>query len=883
MPLITTAIQNLLNGVSQQADSQRFPSQAEEQINGISSPVEGLIKRYPTEHIAKVFPTVPTDIFSQALNRDSSERYMVTVRNSEWKTCVFGNVTNEIACLAHGFSAGEAVRFYDDSGAAALPSEFNVTRRYYIINNYTDKFQVSLTSGGSAVTFSTDGTGTLSVGRDPISVVDVLTGTEKSVSSTHSVNYLVATTPSTSFKATTIADYTFIVDTTQTVAMDSAVSTDHSVETGTDVRAYVYIKQGDYGTKYNIIIDGTTYTITTPDGEDAADRDEIATEEIAADLVTTLNATSSGFAITRKGSTIEIKKDDDSDFEITTSDGLGDNGMKVVKDTVTLFTELPLYCRDGRIVKVMGDVETNSDDYYVKFTAKSPSNEPFGEGTWAETVGHGLEYALDASTMPHVLIRESSGDFTFEKATWANKLAGDLTTNPNPSFVGEKIANIVLFRDRLGLLSGENISMSETGEYFSFFRTTVTQLLGTDIVDVRASHNKVSFLKDAVPYNRNLILFSDRTQFMLTGGDVLSPESVSISQETEFEVDNTTSPLVSGRNIYFPFTRGNYGGLMEYFISPETEQMDGSDTSSHIPKYLDGTITKLTDSSTDPTIAVLTDGYQNGCFVYKYMFNGRQKIQSAWSKFSLDSGATVKNLDFIGKTLYLVVSRVDGLYIESMSFKTDYKDTDAAYTTRLDRRVSEAECTFAYDSGTQQTTITVPYTVYGTMEVCSRADGGSTKEGTKYKVLSQTGTSVVVDGDVSSAKLWVGEQYSFTYTLSKPYLKESSETGGKSNVASGRFQVRNGTISFDDTVAFKVNVAIDGRNQRTHTFDHRLAGTSSFTLGGPQETKDGTFKFPIRSKGDRVNIELVNDTPFPSCFLTVEYEAMYYNRARRVQ
>jgi hypothetical protein len=359
---------------------------------------------------------------------------------------------------------------------------------------------------------------------------------------------------------------------------------------------------------------------------------------------------------------------------------------------------------------------------------------------------------------------------------------------------------------------------------------------------------------------------------------------VSISQETEFEVDNTASPLVSGRNIYFPFTRGDYSGLMEYFISPETEQMDGSDTSSHIPKYLSGTITKLTASATDPAIAAVSDGYANGFFVYKYMFNGRQKIQSAWSKFSLDSGTTVENLDFIGKTLYLVVSRTDGVYLESMSFKTDYKDSDAAYTTRLDRRVSEADCTFAYDSGTQQTTITVPYTVYGTMEVCSRADSGtSTKEGTKYKVLSQTGTSVVIDGDISSAKIWVGEKYSFTYTLSKPYLKESSETGGKSNVASGRFQVRNGTVSFDDTVAFKVNVSIDGRNQRTHTFDHRMAGTSSFTLGGPQETKDGTFKFPIRSKGDRVNIELVNDTPFPSCFLTVEYEAMYYNRARRVQ
>ena len=805
---------------------------------------------------------------------------MVTVRNSEWKTFEADNTTNTFESTAHGFVAGEAVRLYTASGT--LPTEVSATLRYYIVDPVpsANTFQLSLTSGGSAIAITGDGSGTLNVGRDPISVVDVLTGTEKSGATTNSVNYLIATAPSTTFKATTIADYTFIVNTATTVAMDAATTTD------TRYKAYVYIKQGDYSTDYKIRIDDTDYVWQTHSSAASGGRANVDTEFIAEQLYDDqLDPAPSGFTVNNTSSTLEIFRDDGEDFEISVSDGLGNSAMGVVKDTADYFTDLPLYCREGQIVNVAGDAETNSDDYYVKFSAKNPDNpdENLSQGTWTETLGHALEYKLDAATMPHVLIRESDGTFTFEEATWGEKDAGDLNSNPHPSFVGTTIANIVLFRDRLGLLSGENISMSETGEYFNFFRTTVTQLLGTDPVDVRDSHNKVSFLKDGLPYNRNLILFSDRTQFMLTGGDVLSPESVSISQETEFEVDNTASPLVSGRNIYFPFTRGNYGGLMEYFISPETEQMDGSDTTSHVPKYLNGVITKLSSSSTDPTIAVLTDGYTNGFFVYKYMFNARQKIQSAWSKFSLDSSATVHNLDFIGKTLYLVVSRAEGIFLESMSFKADYKDSNAAYTTRLDRRVSEAECTFAYDSGTQQTTITVPYIVYGTMEVCSRADGGSTKEGTKYKVISQSGTSIVVDGDVSSAKLWVGEQYSFTYTLSKPYLKESSETGGKSNVASGRFQVRNGTISFDDTVAFKVNVDIDGRNQRTHTFDHRLAGTSSFTLGGPQETKDGTFKFPIRSKGDRVNIELVNDTPFPSCFLTVEYEAMYYNRARRVQ
>ena len=366
MPLITTAIQNLLNGVSQQADSQRFPSQAEEQINGISSPVEGLIKRYPTEHITKVFPTAPTDIFSQALNRDSSERYMVTVRNSAWKTFTAADSGDLFTCTAHGFAAGEAVRLYTASGT--LPTGVSATLRYYIVNPVpsADTFQLSLTSGGSAVVISSDGSGTLNVGRDPISVVDVLTGTEKTVTSTNSVDYLVATTPSTTFKATTIADYTFIVDTDQTVAMDSTTSTDHSTSSSA-VRAYVYIKQGDYGTDYKIELDGTTYTETTEDGSESPERLQIDTEYIAEQLVTAMGTPTNFETPVAKGSTIEIRRTDGADFEITTHDGLGDAGMKSVKDSVDLFTDLPLYCRDGRIVKVSGDSFYDGCEKYIDY------------------------------------------------------------------------------------------------------------------------------------------------------------------------------------------------------------------------------------------------------------------------------------------------------------------------------------------------------------------------------------------------------------------------------------------------------------------------------------------------------------------------------------
>ena len=54
MPLVSRTIPNLVQGVSQQPEVLRLSSQATEQINGFSSVVEGLKKRPPTNHVAKI-------------------------------------------------------------------------------------------------------------------------------------------------------------------------------------------------------------------------------------------------------------------------------------------------------------------------------------------------------------------------------------------------------------------------------------------------------------------------------------------------------------------------------------------------------------------------------------------------------------------------------------------------------------------------------------------------------------------------------------------------------------------------------------------------------------------------------------------------------------
>lgn len=75
------AIPNLINGVSQQAPSQRRDTQAEAQINCINSPVDGAVAR-PGTQLIKFLPGLDiTGGYYFFLIRSTTEKYVVVVRN----------------------------------------------------------------------------------------------------------------------------------------------------------------------------------------------------------------------------------------------------------------------------------------------------------------------------------------------------------------------------------------------------------------------------------------------------------------------------------------------------------------------------------------------------------------------------------------------------------------------------------------------------------------------------------------------------------------------------------------------------------------------------------------------------------------------------------
>ena len=90
MTLISTSIPSLIAGVSQQAPSFKLDTQADEQINGVSSIVEGLSKRPPTERVktlmnmaATTYHTLDSTDFYHTLKYSDDEYYNLVVTPTE--------------------------------------------------------------------------------------------------------------------------------------------------------------------------------------------------------------------------------------------------------------------------------------------------------------------------------------------------------------------------------------------------------------------------------------------------------------------------------------------------------------------------------------------------------------------------------------------------------------------------------------------------------------------------------------------------------------------------------------------------------------------------------------------------------------------------------
>ena len=162
---------------------------------------------------------------------------------------------------------------------------------------------------------------------------------------------------------------------------------------------------------------------------------------------------------------------------------------------------------------------------------------------------------------------------------------------------------------------------------------------------------------------------------------------------------------------------------------------------------------------------------------------------------------------------------------------------------------------------------------------------GNTKTLTAGQVISTSNTTngststITATGDYRNSKFIIGEPYEMHYRFSKQRLTEQG--AGSPEYVGGRLQIHHFYIKYEDAGFFQVEVTPQNRDTSVHKFTGRLLGSASAAIG--QINLDtGTFKVPIMSKSDRVDIDIKNDTFLPTRLASAEFEGIFHIRSRRI-
>lgn len=764
MSLVRDTISNFIGGVSQQTDKLIYPNQSKELINNILDPIEGLKRRYPTEHIAKVSEPLSVYPYIHTIIKEDEE-YQVILD-------------------------GKDVKVYDLKGNAK--------------SVFIDK---------------------------------------------NAYNYITTSNPLEDLYAVTIADYTFILNKTIKTKLKSDTYPNNYSHS-----AIIFVKQGDYGMKYAISInDNEVASITTDDTKVEKIQTDYIAEQLKSKLTTSLG---SNYEISSIGSTILITNNTGEDFTIQTVDGNGDSNLfSFYKETSSL-NDLPVVAPNGFILKIIGDDVNIADDYYVKF--KTADGSIFGTGTWIECPQPDIQYKIDASTMPHALKREADGSFVLEQIEWTDRKAGDEDTAPTPSFIGNTIQEILTYKSRLGFISVDRSCYSDVEDIFSFFKRSVLTELDTDPIDV-GSNSKMVLLKHSLPFNEGLMLFSETSQFTLKGGDLFSNSTVSLDLSTEYQCSKRCKPIIVGANGFFVFENGSYSRVMSLYVT-NSYTNDALDITEQVPSYLPSEVFKIIGSKANNILLILSKKEANTLYVYNSYYNGEQRVQSAWHKWTLGN-CKILNADFNQHLLYLTLQYEDGIYLEKIDLTPKRTEDGLDYLFYLDRKISTTS--FTYNEETNKTIITLPYKV----DDISNFKVIDTQGFPKVYTLEDN--QVILKGKYE--KLILGFTFKTYWKLPKIYVRQQTSSGGI-KVQEGILMLRDINLTYANTGHFKVNVQARYTSQISSNFKFTgmVCGRDSATLGRIN-VESGTFLIPVISNNEEIEIDIENDSYLPSCFLSMEW------------
>ena len=689
------------------------------------------------------------------------------------------------------------------------------------------------------------------------------------------------------YRSLTIQDNSIIVNRTTEVAMEAASTFTPNI-VGT-----VAIRAVEYGSVYAITIthDGETKTsqIRTRNADDNSgtltflSAQEILSEtqagvdppmsnlkaELESDWGAAINVVAFNTSLE-----IDFKGDE---FTLEAFGGTSSEALIAYQDSVRDISLVADESTDGRVVKIE-NTTADDDDYYIKYNGNAKA--------WEETVQPGITTKLDASTMPHELVSIDPTRFEFREVEWVDRLVGDNKTNPLPSFVDTEVPKTInglfLTNNRLGFLSGPNVILSVTSDYYNFFARSATTVIASDPIDINCNSTIPTDLTYALSIPTGICLFSDRQQFLMTADQkIYTPESTYIRKVSNYEVDKDI-PAVDLGTYQAIINKQQFGTSRVYFmqINDVNEPPAVAEISKVVTGYLPRTIDNM-QASPENDMLVFTDRSSRIVHMFRRFNTGSQDVMQAWFKWEMPGNIIA--LFVANDQVFTVMTQADKTVLTNSQipqadlFGSIISQDFIAANVALD--CWQVPDSVVYDADNKHTKMYVRFDHIPGRDViaCDLPTGGTPGNpepgGGFYRHAVGNGTDAtgnyyLFDGDLTSGVYHIGFSFEMEVEFPEFYYKSENTADYTAylNVSRVKFSV-------GLTGALEFKLLTYGREEWEDI--QPIVEADYYSANTGPVTDRYFFTVPIHQKNHNFKLKAYSNLPYPTCINMMSWEGMY--------
>ena len=591
-----------------------------------------------------------------------------------------------------------------------------------------------------------------------------------------------------------------------------------------------------------------------------------------------------GLHITRR-SILNADGEETNDFNLATP---SPDLLNVFTNEIQDIAELPTQCVDGYTVKIRNS-EATEDDYYVRFLADNGRN---GTGVWEECPEPGRKIKFDPDTMPIQLIRNADGTFTLDEIDWQICIAGNTVTVPEPSFIGKTITKMMFWRNRMLLLSDENVIMSQPGEYFNYWPKSSITYTASDVIDISVSSEFPAIIYDGALTNSGLILFSKNQQYLLTtDSDVLSPQTAKINTISTYNFNSNTNPVSLGTTTAFLDNAGKYTRLWEMANVLREGEPIVVDQTKVVSKLFDKDL-ELISNSRENSIIFFSKKNSSTLYGYKYYDTSEKRLQQAW--FTWEITGTIQHHAILDDTLYVVVRNNGKDTLQSFSIKintdtvtvTDDKSNadatdDEIHRIHLDTASAVTIAAGTYSENSNKTIFPKPDGYeHATAQLCLYDNNTTSDYVGKYSkasiVNNDSPNSIIeVSGDWSNRTVVLGYLYDMEIEFPTIYYTQASDNLIKADT-NGSLIIHRIKLNFGPYGSYTTTIDKLGNSSYTETWDSPIS--DQYLLSNVAIDDEVTRTIPVYERNKNLNLKLKSSHPSPATLYSMAWEGDFTNK-----